>query len=114
LLEKDYLDKIGFKYGSSLYVSLNESGSQISKALADEIIDINNEEFNAKLQQLLERSKLPKKGKVKSTLLFTTGENIHFPIVLKIVHNRKEVYILGNYFGRCDREASLDVWPTLY
>ncbi|MEE1897574.1 hypothetical protein V1389_04460 [Flavobacterium rakeshii] len=85
------------------------SGRIIGKVFADQIIDNNDPKLNAKLQELLDTSAIAQKGTITSTLLFSTRENQSFPIVLKISNGDREVYILGNYFGNCDREASL-VW----
>lgn len=92
-----------------LYKSVETSGSIIGKVFVDQIIDNNDPKLNAKLQKLLDASAIEQKGTIKCTLLFTTRENESFPIILKISNGKREVYILGNYFGNCNREASL-VW----
>lgn len=83
------------------------TGTIIGKLYADQLIEKNDKELNTKLQKLLEASKVPKSGKIRAQLNFKTRENQHFPIVLCITHKGKDIYILGNYFGHCDREACL-------
>ncbi|RYJ41372.1 hypothetical protein [Flavobacterium beibuense] len=114
LLQKNYYDKLTIKTYKdcpeySLFKDVQKSGSIIGKIFVDQIIDNNDPKLNAKLQKLLDTSAIAQKGTIKSTLLFTTRENESFPIVLKISNGERVVYILGNYFGNCDREASL-VW----
>lgn len=85
------------------------TGTILGKVYADQLIDTKNEKLNTKLQKLLEASKISKSGKIKAQLNFKTRENQRFPIILCITHKRKSIYILGNYFGHCDREACL-IW----
>lgn len=59
------------------------------------------------LDTLLVYSSISKSGTFISTLQFKTRELAYFPIIIKISVENKKVYILGNYFGGCDREASL-------
>ncbi|WP_417354419.1 hypothetical protein [Flavobacterium sp.] len=114
LLKKNYYDKLTIKKYKdcpeySLFKDIQKSGSIIGKVFVNQIIDNNDPKLNAELQKLLDTSAISQKGTIKSTMLFSTRENQSFPIVLKISNGDREVYILGNYFGNCDREASL-VW----
>lgn len=87
----------------------NHSGIEISKQNADEIIAIDNENLNIQLNKFLANSGLNKFGKLKNKLEFKTFELVGFPVVLKISAQGKSVYILGNFFGNCDRPSSL-IW----
>lgn len=80
---------------------------------AKEIIDIYNKELIENLNKMLDLSKIDQIGEIKSSLSFKTAENRNFPIILKISQKEKTIYILGNYFGGCNREASL-VWNNEY
>lgn len=75
--------------------------------------DITKNENSIKLNKLLERSSISRKGNFTSALEFKTTENGYFPIILKICIKDQTVYILGNYFGGCDREACL-IWNGKY
>lgn len=97
----------------TLFQSVNNSGVIIGEQFVNEIIETNNDKLNESLDKLLDLSKITKTGKIKSSLGFITHENNNFPIILKISHKDKFIYILGNYFGGCDREASL-VWNNGY
>lgn len=92
-----------------LFRGINQTGVIIMQQYATEIIDTNNGELNERLKKMLDLSKINQAGKIKSTLSFNTFELITFPIILKISHKEKTIYILSNYFGGCDREASL-IW----
>lgn len=96
-----------------LYSSIGKSGIIIMEHSANEIIETKDEKLNEQLQKSLDLSKIPQKGKIKSSLSFFTFELNNFPIILKISNKKKIVYILGNYFGGCNREASL-VWNNGY
>lgn len=72
-----------------------------------------NEDLINKLNTLLERSSISKSGKFTSTLKFKTLELAYFPIIIKINIKNKTIYIMGNYFGGCDRETSL-IWNGGY
>lgn len=116
LLRKNLYEKVVNKANLdndnySLYRNVNDSGIIISEHFANEIIETNDEKLNENLQKLLH--KISQKGKIKSTLLFTTFETIDFPIILKISNKKRTIYILGNYFGGCNREASL-TWSKGY
>jgi hypothetical protein len=93
----------------SLFREINQTGGIIMQQYANEIIDKKNDELNGSLKKMLELSKINQTGKIKSSLSFTTFELINFPIILKISHKEKTIYILCNYFGGCNREASL-IW----
>ena len=75
----------------------------------------NNKGFylNNKLKKWLELSNIPSKGKIKSSINFKTFETVYFPMILKITQNNKSIYIIGNYFGGCYRQASL-IWSDKY
>ena len=75
--------------------------------------DITKIEDSTKLNKLLERSSIFRKGSFTSTMEFKTTENGYFPIILKISIKDQTIYILGNYFGGCDREACL-IWNGTY
>lgn len=96
-----------------LFQSINSSGVIIMESYANEIIEANNDELNESLDKMLHLSKITRTGKIKSSLSFTTLELNNFPIILKISNSQKNIYILGNYFGGCNREASL-VWNNEY
>ena len=68
-----------------------------------------NEILNNELSKLLEKSKISKSGKIITNLKFKTMELGYFPIILKINIDNKNIYILGNYFGGCNREACV-IW----
>lgn len=72
-----------------------------------------NEDLTNQLNKLLERSSISKSGKFTSTLKFKTLELTYFPIIIKINIKSKTIYIMGNYFGGCNREASL-IWNGGY
>tara|TARA_R110002111_G_scaffold252863_2_gene317941 strand:- start:1919 stop:2449 length:531 start_codon:yes stop_codon:yes gene_type:complete len=95
------------------FQNVSNSGIIIMEHFANEIIETNDEKLNEWLDKLLILSKISKSGKIKSSLSFSTLELNNFPIILKISLNQKTIYILGNYFGGCDREASL-VWNNKY
>lgn len=89
-----------------LFQAVNTSGVIVKEHFASEIIDKN---LNGELKKILDLNKMNQTGSIKSSLSFNTLELGDFPIILKISHNEKTIYVLGNYFGGCDREASL-VW----
>lgn len=97
----------------SLFQNINSSGVIIMEHFANELIDTNNVILNESLDKMLHLSKITQSGRIKSSLSFTTLENNNFPIILKISNSQKTIYILGNYFGGCNREASL-VWNNEY
>ncbi|HRF16102.1 MAG: hypothetical protein JSR97_01765 [Verrucomicrobia bacterium] len=97
----------------SLFQSVYSSGIIIGEQFINEIIETNNGKLNESLDKMLDLSKVTKNGKIKSSLFFITHEKNNFPVILKISNNQKTIYILGNYFGGCDREASL-VWNNGY
>ncbi|MFC4815547.1 hypothetical protein [Flavobacterium sp. GCM10023249] len=96
-----------------LFQKINASGGIIMEQYAKEIIEINNEKLNSDLKKMIDLSNITQTGKIKSSITFNTFELTNFPIILKISHKKKTIYILGNYFGGCDREASL-VWNNGY
>lgn len=96
-----------------LFHKINTSGGIITEQYANEIIETNNEKLNNDLKKILDLSNITQTGKIKSSLSFNTSENRNFPIILKISHKGKTIYILSNYFGGCDRDASL-VWNNGY
>lgn len=96
-----------------LFQEINQSGGIIMQQYANEIIDTKDDELNDRLKKMLDLSKINQTGKIKSSLSFNTFEVANFPIILKISHKEKTIYILGNYFGGCDREASL-IWNNGY
>jgi hypothetical protein len=95
----------------NLFQNINNSGIIIMKHFANEIIEANNDKLNESLNKLLHLSNIARSGKIKSSLSFTTLELNNFPIILKISNDKQTIYILGNYFGGCNREASL-VWDN--
>lgn len=95
------------------FQNVGNAGIIIMEHFANEIIETNDDKLNERLDKMLHLSKITKYGKIRSSLSFTTLELNNFPIVLKITHNQKTIYILGNYFGGCNREASL-VWNNGY
>lgn len=97
----------------SLFQNINNSGVIIMEHSANELIDTNNKILNESLDKMLHLSKMTQSGKIKYSLSFTTRENKYFPIILKISNSQKTIFILGNYFGGCNREASL-VWNNEY
>lgn len=94
-----------------LFQKINETGGIIMEQYANEIIETKDEELNSSLKKILDLSKINQTGKIKSSLSFKTFELANFPIILKISHKEKTIYILGNYFGGCNREASL-IWDN--
>lgn len=96
-----------------LFHSVNESGVIIAEHFVNEIIDTVNKDLKKQLSKWVELSEISQTGKIKSSLFFKTHENANFPIILKIIRNQKTIYILGNYFGGCNREASL-IWDNGY
>lgn len=68
---------------------------------------ISNDSLNDRLQEYLEHSSITKSGKFKTSLEFQTLEGVYFPIILRVTIKSKTIYIFGNFFGGCDREASL-------
>lgn len=86
---------------------------EIMNGIADSMIDRNNEALNNKLKKWLALSKISSKGKIKSSINFKSFETVFFPMILKISQHNKSVYILGNYFGGCNRQASL-IWTESY
>ena len=91
------------------YKNLNawESGSVVRDF--KETVLISNDSLNTRLQKFLERSSITKSGKFKTSLKFQTTETVYFPIILRVTIKSQTLYIFGNYFGGCDREASL-IW----
>lgn len=114
-LYKKYVNEVNLNNPNyTLFQSVNNSsGIIIGEQFVNEIVETNNDKLNGSLDKMLDLSKITKTGKIKSSLLFITYENNNFPIILKISNNQKTIYILGNYFGGCDREASL-VWNNGY
>ncbi len=118
LLEEKFYSKVVNKVNLDnqeyeLFRQFNEYGTIITEYFANEIIKTNDEKINENLNKMLVISKITQKGKFKSSLSFVTLETRIFPIILKITHKWKTIYILSNYFGGCDREASL-VWNKGY
>lgn len=95
------------------FQNIGNVGMIIMERFANEIIETKDEKLNERLDKMLDLSKINQLGKIKSSLSFTTLELNDFPIILKISNNRKAIYILSNYFGGCNREASL-VWNNEY
>lgn len=91
------------------FQNIGNAGMIIMERFANEVIETKDEKLNERLDKMLDLSKINQSGKIKSTLSFFTLELNSFPIILKIEYNKKAIYILGNYFGGCNREASL-VW----
>ncbi len=92
-----------------LFQTINMRGCIIMEQYANEIIETSDKKLNEGLRKMLDLSKINQSGKIKSSLSFNTFELITFPIILKISHKEKSIYILGNYFGGCDRDVSL-IW----
>jgi hypothetical protein len=118
LLQEKYYQKVVSKINLDnpnyyLFQKISEVGGIIMEQYANEIIETNNEKLNRELKEMLDLSNINQKGKIKSSLIFNTLELTNFPIILKISHKKKTIYILGNYFGGCNREASL-VWNNGY
>jgi len=86
---------------------------EIMYGITDSMIDRNNEALNNKLKKWLALSKISSKGKIKSSINFKTFETVYFPMILKITQHNKSIYILGNYFGGCNRQVSL-IWTDSY
>lgn len=97
----------------NLFQNINNFGVIIMENFANEIIETNDDKLNESLDKMLQLSQIAQSGKIKSSLSFTTAEVLDFPIILKISNSQKTIYILGNYFGGCNREASL-VWNNGY
>ncbi|MCD0469917.1 hypothetical protein [Flavobacterium sp. JAS] len=95
----------------NLFREINQTGVIIMQQYANEIINTKDDKLNGSLKKMLDLSKINQTGKIKSSLSFNTLELADFPIILKISHREKTIYILGNYFGGCDREGSL-VWDN--
>ncbi|RZK14705.1 MAG: hypothetical protein EOO43_15980 [Flavobacterium sp.] len=89
------------------------SGSGIIITDFSESKNVQADKSADKFKTLLARSSLFKSGKFTSTLNFKTIETEYFPVVVKITIKDKSIYILGNYFGGCDREAGL-FWNGKY
>jgi hypothetical protein len=87
------------------------SGKIINGFSENELIA--NENLNNELNKLLQTSKISKAGKITTTLKFKTMELGYFPIILKINIDNKTIYILGNHFGGCNREACV-IWNGNY
>jgi hypothetical protein len=66
-----------------------------------------DEDLESRLNKFLKNSSISKSGKFVSNLKFKTYELVYFPVIIKIRIENKTVYILGNYFGGCNREANL-------
>lgn len=64
-------------------------------------------ELTDPFNKILKESLIPKSGKFSSTLKFKTRETRFFPIIIRIVIKNQTMYIVGNYFGGCDREVCL-------
>jgi len=109
VVSKAYLDDSNYK----LFLEVNGSGVIIMESFANEIIKTNDKKLSEDLDERLALSDITQKGKIKSSLLFRTRENNDFPIVIKTSHRGKTIYVLGNFFGGCNREASL-VWNNKY
>lgn len=118
LLQEKFYKKVVYEgnLGNPNYIlfqNINNFGTIIMENIANEIIETKDEKLNEKLDKMLDLSKINQSGKIKSTLSFFTLELNNFPIILKISNTQKTIYILGNYFGGCNREASL-VWNNGY
>lgn len=89
------------------YKNLNawESGSVIGDF--KETNFISNDSLTNRLQKFLERSSIAKSGKFKTNLKFKTIETVYFPIIIRVTIKNQTVYVFGNYFGGCNREARL-------
>lgn len=110
LLENNFYNKVAGEDAARRTELMHEAwrtGIEISFGLAVDIIDTQNVTLIKQLNKCLDRSGLQTKGKVKSSLQFQTRENLSLPLVLKISHNKKYIYILGYYFSGCDREVFL-------
>jgi hypothetical protein len=68
---------------------------------------------NGRLNKLLERSLISRSGKLTNNIKFKTKELGYFPIILKVSIKNQTMYILGNFFGGCNREACL-IWNGKY
>jgi hypothetical protein len=99
-----------FPISKELIEKYNDSDNwNIGKIIIDfsEKDILNDEKLDNRLDKYLENSSISKSGKFISNLKFKTYELLYFPIIIKISIENKTVYILGNYFGGCNREASL-------
>lgn len=99
-------EKLAKDLGEGLHADYK---GKIMYGFSETKIDTTNTFLNTEFKSLLAESKITSKGKIKSSLHFKTHETLYFPVILKITHDKKTVYILGNYFGGCNRKASL-VW----
>ncbi len=80
--------------------------------------DLNKELQHSKsldstLVEYLKFSSIPKSGKFTSTLQLKTQELIYFPVVVKIIFEKKSTFIFGNFFGGCNRNIFL-LWNGYY
>lgn len=116
LLQEKFYSKVVHKVNLDnpnyyFFEKIDQTGGIIMQQYANEIIDTKDDVLNGSLKKMLDLSKINQTGKIKSSLSFNTLELGNFPIILKISHNEKTIYILGNYFGGCNREASL-IWDN--
>ena len=104
---------ISKEFAKKLNYQDNWGSGEIMNGITDSMIDRSNEILNNNLKKYLELSKINSKGKIKSFINFKTFETVYFPIILKITQNKKTIYIIGNYFGGCRRQAAL-IWSDKY
>ncbi|HEX9980126.1 MAG TPA: hypothetical protein VGB50_06140 [Flavobacterium sp.] len=91
----------------------NNSGAEIAKQTAEEIITKSDEILNVRLNTYLSKSNLQINGIVISKLEFHTLELVDFPVIVRISAGKKAIYIIGNFFGNCSRYSSL-VWSEKF
>ncbi|NMH26819.1 hypothetical protein [Flavobacterium silvaticum] len=113
LVQKKVYDVLD-KYSIERYErAFNETGFEIAKQTAEEISNPQDEKRTIQLDKFIANSGLSRKGKVKELLEFKTYELVGTPVILKISAKGKSIYILGNFFGNCDRISTL-LWTDRF
>lgn len=106
----DVLDKYSVERAQRAF---NETGFEIAKQTAEEISSQKDEKRNSQLDKFIANSGLLRKGRIKDLLEFKTYELVGFPVILKISAKGKSIYILGNFFGNCNRISTL-LWTDRF
>lgn len=112
LLRENFLAKIAGSEEAQNIMENNiyQKGITITEDFSREIIEAGSE-LSTDLKQMI--SSDLKTGKVKSYLKFKTLELRKKLVLLKIKLKGKTIYVVGNFFGGCDREVSL-IWNNKF
>lgn len=112
LLRENFLTKIrgSVEAQNNMEIDIYQKGIIIKEEFSREIIEKNNE-INTDLKKMM--SSDLKNGKIKSYLKFKTLELERKLVLLKVKLKDKTIYIVGNFFGGCDRELSL-IWDNRF